>query len=215
MLMYSQSIITGSAAAASDAVHILKSLQALHAAALSLLPAAELAAKRIVLLADTGAKMTDRQEALPLVTQIAGNVFAAARLFSDSVGLHVNSIGLQLLQSSSGLDEALHSAVVTILAAVYRSNCTTPLPAFVNCCAHLAFFSRWRRHNAPQGYDIRITALYTHLPGSRGKLLHPNAFYSFAFYASSSLCPDNGCLPRRACSSHCRNHYSRYRPSGC
>jgi hypothetical protein len=128
MLMYSQAIITGSAAAASDAVQILKSLEALHAAAQSLLPAAELAAKRIVMRADAGAQF-DRQESVPLVMQVAGNVFAAARLFSDSVGLHVNSIGLQLLHSGSGLDDVLLSAVVNILAAVYRSNCTAPLPA--------------------------------------------------------------------------------------
>ena len=121
MLMYSQAVITGSAAAASDAVQILKSLAPLHAAALSLHPAAEAAAKLIVMRAEA-----DVQATQPLLMQVADNVFAAARLFADSVGLHVNGICLRLLQFSGGVDDALRSIVVGISAAVYRSNCAAP-----------------------------------------------------------------------------------------
>ena len=126
MLMYSQAVITGSAAAASDSVQILKGLAPLHAAALSLLPAAEAAAKCIVMWTGAEVQSSQAQASLDLMTQLCDHVFAAARLFSDSVGLHVNSMCLKLLHLSAGLDDALRSVVVVILAAVYRSNCTAP-----------------------------------------------------------------------------------------
>ncbi len=141
MLMYSQAIVTCSAAAASDAVQILKSLAPLHAAALSLLPAAEAAAKHMVMRTGAAADLSRTQPCLPLVAQLADHVFAAARLFSDSVGLHVSSMCLQLLQDGAGIDDALSSVVVVILAAVHRSNCAAPfsMPSSnqpdMACCA--------------------------------------------------------------------------------
>jgi hypothetical protein len=184
MLMYSQAIITGSAAAASDAVQILKSLAPLHAAALSLLPAADAAAKHIVLRTGAAAELPHTQLCLPLVAQLADHVFAAARLFSDSVGLHVSSLCLQLLQGSAGVDDQLRSVVVVILAAVHRSNCTAPLfPPVSICLQRLLSFgqtewlvppsvSRFRRRRyrpAPQGDDICNPTLHAHVPGVRGQ----------------------------------------------
>jgi hypothetical protein len=166
MLMYSQAVITGSAAAASDAVQILKSLAPLHAAALSLHPAAEAAAKVIVMRAEA-----DVQATQPLLMQVADNVFAAARLFADSVGLHVNGICLRLLQFSGGVDDALRSIVVGISAAVYRSNCAAPpriLPpraTSIHDPRHL-LPHRWCHCAAPQGHDIRSAALYTCVPSA-------------------------------------------------
>ncbi len=132
MLMYAQAVINCSAAAGSDAVHILRSLAPLHAAALSLYPAAEAVAKRIVMRTDA-----DLQVSTPLLVQVAENVFAAARLFSDSVGLHVNGICLKLLQVSGGVDDALRSIVVGIAAAVHRSNCAIPSHPLKLVCFHL------------------------------------------------------------------------------
>jgi hypothetical protein len=126
MLLYSQAVITGSAAAASDSVQILKGLAPWHAAALSLHPAAEAAAKCIVMWTGADVQSSQAQASLELIMQLSDHLFAAARLFSDSVGLHVNSMCLKLLQGSAGLEDELRSVVVVILAAVYRSNCTAP-----------------------------------------------------------------------------------------
>ena len=79
----------------------------------------------------------DLQVSTPLLVQVAENVFAAARLFSDSVGLHVNGICLKLLQVSGGVDDALRSIVVGIAAAVYRSNCAIPSHPLKLVCVHL------------------------------------------------------------------------------
>ncbi len=177
MLMHAQAVISCSAAAGSDAVHILKSLAPLHAAALLLHPAAEAAVKRIVMQGEG-----DEQVSPLLLMQATENVYSAARLFSDTVGSHVNGICLQLLKVSSGVDEALRAIVVGIAAAVYRSNCGIPmLPALLNNqrlpeLSHtLSPLSRRRLSATPQGHDVRTAALHTHLPGPRGQALATSA----------------------------------------
>jgi hypothetical protein len=126
MLMHFQACVTCSAAAASDAVEILKNLAPLHAAALALHPSAEAAAKCIVMRTEPDALLPGTQVPPTLVMQVVDHLFAAARLFADSVGEHVNSICMRLLQSGSGLDGSLRSVVVSIMAAVYRINCNLP-----------------------------------------------------------------------------------------
>lgn len=185
ILMHARAVIDCNAAAGSDAVQILKCLSPLHAAALSLHPAAEAATKRIVMQTEVDV------QASPLsLVQLAENVFAAARLFSDSVGFHVNGLCLQLLQISSGIDDSLRSTVVAIAAAVYRSNCALPnipippqhqwssLNSLPNSPTPLPLSSlpppnaRWRINFAPQGHDISAAALHTRLPRARGKKLY-------------------------------------------
>ena len=126
MLMYSQAIIAGSAAAAADAVQIIRGLAPLDAAAMSLQPAADAAAKLTVMRA---AADSQALAAAPLLLQLSDNIFTAARLFCDPVALHVNGMCLQLLRAQAGIDDALRSVVVGILAAVHRSSCAPPAPA--------------------------------------------------------------------------------------